>query len=129
MENKIVVVTGGARSGKSAFAERMVRENSSRHVYIATCPVLDDEMRGRVKLHRERRRGYQWITIEEQLDLAGALKRAQEENADGVLIDCLTLWINNLMYHLPKFDEEEMKKKMRTCWVRWRSIRDRLSWC
>lgn len=111
MENKIVLVTGGARSGKSAFSERLVRENSSRHVYIATCPVLDDEMRGRVKLHRERRRGYQWITIEEQLDLAGALKRAQEENADGVLIDCLTLWINNLMYHLPKFDEEEMKKK------------------
>ncbi len=111
MENKIILVTGGARSGKSAFAERMVRENSSRHVYIATCPVLDDEMRGRVKLHRERRRGYQWITIEEQLDLAGALKRAQEENADGVLIDCLTLWINNLMYHLPKFDEKEMKKK------------------
>ncbi|MEI3005510.1 MAG: bifunctional adenosylcobinamide kinase/adenosylcobinamide-phosphate guanylyltransferase [Victivallales bacterium] len=66
---------------------------------------------GAVKLHRERRRGYQWITIEEQLDLAGALKRAQEENADGVLIDCLTLWINNLMYHLPQFDEEEMKKK------------------
>ena len=97
MENKIILVTGGARSGKSAFSERLVRENSSRHVYIATCPVLDDEMRGRVKLHRERRRGYQWSTI--------------EENADGVLIDCLTLWINNLMYHLPKFDEEEMKKK------------------
>ena len=86
MENKIVLVTGGARSGKSAFSERLVRENSSRHVYVATCPVLDDEMRGRVKLHRERRRGYQWITIEEQLDLAGALKRAQEENADGVLM-------------------------------------------
>lgn len=112
MENKIVLVTGGARSGKSAFSERFVRENSSRYAYIATCPVLDDEMRERVRVHRERRKGYQWIDIEEQLDLTGALERARAENADGVLIDCLTLWINNLMYHLPNFNEEALRKRV-----------------
>ena len=106
MENKIVLVTGGARSGKSAFSERFVRENSSRYAYIATCPVLDEEMRERVKVHRERRKGFSWIDIEEQLDLTGALERAAAENADGVLIDCLTLWVNNLMYHFPDFNEK-----------------------
>ena len=111
MTNKIVLVTGGARSGKSVFSERLVRENSEKHAYIATCPVMDEEMRERVKLHQERRLDYKWITIEEQLDLAGALAKAREEKADGILIDCLTLWINNLMYHLPAFSEEEMKRR------------------
>lgn len=112
MENKIVLVTGGARSGKSAFSERFVRENSSRYAYIATCPVLDEEMRERVKVHRERRKGFSWIDIEEQLDLTGALERAAAENADGVLIDCLTLWVNNLMYHFPDFNELEMRGRV-----------------
>lgn len=111
MKNKIILVTGGARSGKSSFSERLVCENSRKRAYVATCPVLDDEMRSRVERHRKDRAARQWDTIEEQIDLAGALRLAEESGADGILVDCLTLWINNLLYHDPDFAEDAMKEK------------------
>jgi adenosylcobinamide kinase/adenosylcobinamide-phosphate guanylyltransferase len=95
--NGIVLVTGGARSGKSAWAERRAEACQGARVYVATCAPCDDEMRARVARHRERRAGRGWATLEEPLDLAGALRRAAGEYAVA-LVDCLTVWIANRMY-------------------------------
>ncbi len=92
---KIVLVTGGARSGKSDFAQDMAERLGARRLYVATCPALDDEIRARIERHRAARSGRGWTTVEEQIDLARALADA---DADVCLIDCLTLWINNLVY-------------------------------
>lgn len=106
--SRIVLVTGGARSGKSAFAEKQVRDFSAKRVYVATAPVLDEEMRKRVAHHQAKRSGDGWITIEEPLDLCRAFSEAERTGADAVLVDCLTLWINNLLYADAAFDEAEM---------------------
>lgn len=89
------LVLGGARSGKSAFAERLVRARGGKPVYLATATAGDEEMRVRIARHRQDRGGA-WHTIEEPLALAEALERASEA-AQAVLIDCLTLWLANLM--------------------------------
>ncbi|MFA7429592.1 MAG: bifunctional adenosylcobinamide kinase/adenosylcobinamide-phosphate guanylyltransferase [Rhodospirillaceae bacterium] len=88
----LTLVLGGARSGKSAHAERLIGTRAA--VYVATAQVRDDEMAERVARHRARR-GDGWSTLEEPLDLAGVVAR----NFDGrpVLIDCLTLWLTNVM--------------------------------
>lgn len=91
----LTLVLGGARSGKSRYAERLVQDSGCEPVYVATAEALDDEMTRRIAEHRARR-GPKWRTIEEPLDLLGALQR---ECAGGraVLVDCLTLWLTNLM--------------------------------
>jgi adenosylcobinamide kinase / adenosylcobinamide-phosphate guanylyltransferase len=91
----ITLVLGGARSGKSRFAESLVLKSSLSPVYIATGQALDDEMRRRIASHR-RRRGEQWRTVEEPVALAEALLRESGPES-VVLVDCLTLWISNLM--------------------------------
>ena len=90
------LVLGGARSGKSVFAERLVDDSDLAPVYLATATAGDDEMRLRIDHHRARR-GPHWHTVEEPLDLVGALcrERARER---AVLVDCLTLWLSNLMH-------------------------------
>ena len=93
---EIVLVTGGCRSGKSAYAQALAESLPPRRLFVATCPVTDEEMRRRIEAHQFARRDRGWETVEEQLDLAGALRRAPEHSA--VLVDCLTLWVNNLMY-------------------------------
>lgn len=109
---EVILVTGGCRSGKSAFAEKLVREaDSENRFYIATCPVVDAEMAERVRRHQERRAADRWITIEEETDLVSALRRCTAGSA--VLVDCLTLWISNLMYAADQknrlFGEDEMR--------------------
>jgi adenosylcobinamide kinase/adenosylcobinamide-phosphate guanylyltransferase len=91
---KVVLVTGGARSGKSRFAQGLVEGWGQRFLYIATAEVLDDEMAERVRRHRDDR-GRRWRTLEEPLDLPRALAAAQ--SYDGALLDCLTLWTSNLL--------------------------------
>jgi adenosylcobinamide kinase / adenosylcobinamide-phosphate guanylyltransferase len=90
-----VLVIGGQRSGKSRYAEELVIASGLSPVYLATAASGDGEMRERIALHRARR-GEGWRTVEEPLDLAGALAR---ESGEGfhVLVDCLTLWVSNLL--------------------------------
>ncbi|MEW9615027.1 bifunctional adenosylcobinamide kinase/adenosylcobinamide-phosphate guanylyltransferase [Shinella sp. S4-D37] len=90
-----VLVLGGARSGKSAFAERLVAKTGLSRHYIATGRAFDDEMRARIAKHREDR-GEGWQTHEEPLALAARI-RAVARADRAVLVDCLTLWMTNLM--------------------------------
>ena len=89
------LILGGARSGKSAFAENLVTSAGLARHYVATGRAWDDEMRARIVRHREDR-GPDWVTVEEPLDLVGAL-HAIDSAAHVVLVDCLTLWVTNLM--------------------------------
>jgi adenosylcobinamide kinase/adenosylcobinamide-phosphate guanylyltransferase len=88
-----VLITGGARSGKSRFAEKIAREQGGPVAYIATAAVLDEEMAARVARHKARRPSY-WVTIEETDDLTAALAKVPAETKT-VLVDCLTVWLTN----------------------------------
>ena len=92
---KITFVLGGARSGKSSFAEKLVENSGLQPVYLATGRAFDKEMESRISIHRDRR-GSEWQTVEEPLDLVGALEKHAGHDR-FVLVDCLTLWITNLM--------------------------------
>ncbi|HDR27640.1 bifunctional adenosylcobinamide kinase/adenosylcobinamide-phosphate guanylyltransferase [Rhodovulum sp.] len=91
----VVLVTGGARSGKSTRAEARVSALPGKRVYIATARPDDAEMRERIARHAARR-GAGWVTVEEPLDLAGALDRT--DGRGPRLVDCLTLWLSNLIF-------------------------------
>ncbi|SNS79711.1 MULTISPECIES: bifunctional adenosylcobinamide kinase/adenosylcobinamide-phosphate guanylyltransferase [unclassified Azospirillum] len=94
MTARLTLVLGGARSGKSAMAERLVTGLPGPWTYIATAQAFDEEMRQRIRQHQaDRVPG--WQTLEEPMDLAGAL--ASSAAAGPVLVDCLTLWLTNLM--------------------------------
>lgn len=92
---RTVLVLGGARSGKSAFAERLSQESGLERHYIATGRAYDDEMRERIARHREDR-GPAWITHEVPLELSETLV-AMDAPERVILVDCLTLWVTNLM--------------------------------
>jgi adenosylcobinamide kinase/adenosylcobinamide-phosphate guanylyltransferase len=87
------LVLGGARSGKSRYAEALI-ESAGDGVYLATAQALDPEMEERIRRHRARR-GKRWTTLEEPLDIAQALTAAAPGRP--VLVDCLTLWLANLI--------------------------------
>ena len=91
----VCLVLGGARSGKSLFAERQVKATGLSACYIATAEAHDAEMAERIRKHR-RRRGDAWVTVEEPLCLADALDDATSPGS-AVLVDCLTLWLANVM--------------------------------
>jgi adenosylcobinamide kinase / adenosylcobinamide-phosphate guanylyltransferase len=94
---RIALVTGGCRSGKSAYALATAQSLPPSRAYVATCPVTDEEMRQRIETHRRARCEWGWTTIEEQTELAGVLRGHTEHNV--LLVDCVTLWVNNLMHH------------------------------
>ncbi len=91
----LTLVLGGARSGKSAYAERLAECTPAPWTYIATAEAGDGEMTARIRDHQSRR-GPDWTTIEAPLDLGDALE-AVPADCGAVLIDCLTLWLSNLM--------------------------------
>lgn len=93
---RIVLVTGGSRGGKSAFAQARAEALPGPRLYLATSPETDGEMACRIERHRRQRDPSSWRTIEEQHDLAGQLSDATD--CPVVLVDCLTLWVNNLLY-------------------------------
>ena len=88
----VVLVLGGARSGKSRFAEGLAHQPAH---YIATAQAFDDEMRERIAAHKVQR-GTHWVTHEEPLDLVGTLRKL-DNVGNFILVDCLTLWLSNLL--------------------------------
>ncbi len=91
----VTLVLGGARSGKSGFAEGITVAHPRGCVYLATAEIGDAEMAERVRKHRARREAH-WRTIEAPLEIAEAIVAETEQGA-AVLVDCLTLWLSNLM--------------------------------
>jgi adenosylcobinamide kinase/adenosylcobinamide-phosphate guanylyltransferase len=91
----IHLIGGGARSGKSAHALRVAMGAAPRRAFIATARALDPEMSARIERH-QRDRDPSFVTFEEPLDVAGLL-RAEQENFDVMVVDCLTLWLSNLL--------------------------------
>ncbi len=91
---KIILITGGARSGKSSYAEKMALSLTANPVYLATARVWDEEFRERVKRHQERR-GPEWTNIEEEKELS-----RHDLTGRIVLIDCITMWCNNFFFDL-----------------------------
>lgn len=101
-----ILVTGGARSGKSGFAEQYAKRSGARGIYLATCQPYDEEMTARIGKHREDRdhSGFIWETVEEPYEAAELLEQFAKQIAEEVemgnkppvvLIDCLTLWLTN----------------------------------
>ncbi len=95
MHQKTVLILGGARSGKSRHAMKLAEEKSKNPVLIATAVPGDKEMRQRIARHR-RDRGAHWTTVEAPLELAAAI--AELAPADVAVVDCLTLWLSNLLH-------------------------------
>ena len=93
----VTLVLGGARSGKSAFAEGLVWRARGRCVHVATAEPVDAEMAGRIEAHRARR-GEGWYTVEAPVELAEAIRRESVPQT-CLLVDCLTVWLGNLMHH------------------------------
>ena len=88
----VVLVLGGARSGKSRFAESLAHQPAH---YIATAQAFDDEMRDRIAAHKVQR-GAKWVTYEEPLDLLATLQKI-DVSGNFILVDCLTLWLSNML--------------------------------
>jgi adenosylcobinamide kinase/adenosylcobinamide-phosphate guanylyltransferase len=99
----VILITGGARSGKSKRAETRARAFPGQPVYVATAEALDAEMEARITTHRARR-GTDWIEREVPLDLAAAL--VATDGGGARLVDCLTLWLSNLMHAQRNWEHE-----------------------
>lgn len=94
MTKELILILGGARSGKSAFAEQ-VAQQAGRVLFVATAQAQDDDMRQRIRAHRAKRPP-EWSTLEEPHNLASAIPSALEGH-NTCLLDCLTLWVSNLL--------------------------------
>ncbi|HBU08149.1 MAG TPA: bifunctional adenosylcobinamide kinase/adenosylcobinamide-phosphate guanylyltransferase [Candidatus Omnitrophica bacterium] len=94
--SEFIFILGGARSGKSAYALNLAKEKSRKVLYIATAEAGDSEMKSRISKHKASRPRY-WKTIEEPLDLIAALKK-HKHKYEVIIIDCLTLYLSNLMH-------------------------------
>ncbi len=92
----IVLVTGGARSGKSSYAQERAERLEGSRLFIATCPRIDPEMDERIDRHIIDRKDRDWQTIEEEINIAEVIRTNYE--SDILLLDCLTLWVNNILY-------------------------------
>lgn len=102
--NQTILVLGGARSGKSRHAQKLAEDASAQRTFIATAEMLDDEMSERIARHRADR-GDAWKTVESPISLCAAVEQACDEN-HSVLVDCLTLWLSNIMHAEMNVDEE-----------------------
>jgi adenosylcobinamide kinase/adenosylcobinamide-phosphate guanylyltransferase len=103
----ITLVGGGARSGKSRHALELARKRGSRLVFLATAEALDEEMAARIARHRAER-GSEFSTIEEPLEIADVIRKAPD--ADVMVIDCLNLWVSNLMLTFGRDVDAEIEK-------------------
>lgn len=104
---KIILVTGGARSGKSKFAEELaLKIGKNRAAYIATAQIFDDEMKSRVKIHRARR-GNEWTTFESPFNADKIILEAAK-NFDVILFDCVTIYLSNFLCNENLDDDEKI---------------------
>ncbi len=99
----LTYISGGCRSGKSNYAQKLAESLPGKRAYLATCPLIDEEMEQRIAHHQQQRSNQEWETIEAPLDLIAAIE--QTSHFDVLLIDCLTLWINNLLYEAEQREE------------------------
>lgn len=107
------LILGGARSGKSHYAENLAIESAREVVYIATTNVMDDEIAQRVERHKQDR-PTEWTTVEEPLALARSLGKWASP-ARVVLVDCLTMWLTNLLSHTDKSLLNNERDQLLTC--------------
>ena len=106
----VILVGGGARSGKSRYAVDLARKHGSRLVFLATAQAHDLEMEVRVAKHQAER-GTDFSTIEEPLDISDELRKCQ---ADAIVVDCLTLWLSNMMLTFGRDVSAETEKLLAT---------------
>jgi len=99
MDMERIIILGGARSGKSSFALKLAETRWRRPLYVATAEALDGEMAARIRAHKKAR-SRRWACAEEPLELAGLINRAGKlfPGKDVLLVDCLTLWLNNVIF-------------------------------
>jgi len=95
--SKLILITGGARSGKSSYALDICEKISKKRLFIATCPTIDSEMGERVVRHKEERCGRGWVTAEEPVAIKTTFEN-EALNYDVILLDCITLWVNNILF-------------------------------
>ena len=95
MDKKLIFISGGCRSGKSQFALDYANRHFHKKIYLATCEALDEEMAKRIEDHKKRR-GSDWQTVEEPIKIAEAI-RQHDDGAEVILLDCITLWLSNLL--------------------------------
>ena len=103
-KGKFIFVLGGAKSGKSSFALERANAFSGRKAYVATAQALDDEMKERIERHKAQR-GKDWDTFEEPVEMARVLKQVGQ-GYGACVIDCLTLWLSNLLIGSEKLEKE-----------------------
>ena len=106
----ITLVLGGARSGKSRYAEQLARNSQLPVLYIATATALDEEMSARIA-HHQTQRPSEWALCECPLQLAETLAR-ESQKPQCILVDCLTLWLNNQLFHYPQQDFSLLFKQL-----------------
>ncbi|MFJ5769496.1 bifunctional adenosylcobinamide kinase/adenosylcobinamide-phosphate guanylyltransferase [Psychrobacillus sp. NPDC093180] len=110
VRGKLVFITGGVRSGKSSFAEKLVmNEQAKRNVYIASGIAVDEEMKARITRHQDDRLNYpvEWVTIEQPRHMEQILPHIEED--DAILWDCVTTWLANELY---EGQMEEVEKQL-----------------
>jgi len=101
-KNELLLVLGGARSGKSSWALRYVEDRYHSYLFLATAQVTDEEMAERIRMHKQSR-GAKWHLIEEPISIPEALK-AKCGDHEAVLMDCLTIWLSNIMLRMEDQD-------------------------
>ena len=106
MNKQLVLILGGVRSGKSRYAQQLASDVGNRVLFLATAEAGDDDMKRRIARHKSSRPEY-WRTIEEQIDIAGALRK-NAARADAVIVDCITVWLSNMLMHNEKLSEKKM---------------------
>jgi adenosylcobinamide kinase/adenosylcobinamide-phosphate guanylyltransferase len=95
IDREIILITGGVKSGKSSWALQCGEKIGSKRAFVATATALDEEMEHKIRAH-QKQRGDRWTTFEEPREVAGQVEKIAEQ-FDVVLVDCLTLWVSNLL--------------------------------
>jgi adenosylcobinamide kinase / adenosylcobinamide-phosphate guanylyltransferase len=103
----LILVGGGARSGKSRHALEVARKRGSRLIFLATAQTFDEEMAARIAKHRAER-GSDFSTVEEPLEIAEVIRKTAD--ADAIVLDCLTLWLSNIMLTFGRDVDSEIEK-------------------